>query len=330
MRTPSLLLIVTALLLLGQPARSAPTSQDAALAEALFRDAKKAIDGGDVVGACPKFEESQRLDPRPGTLLYVATCHEEQGKLAAAWAEYTEAAAQLAAQGDDRAEIAEQRAGQLEPRVPRVVILASEAGVVVTLDGRTIGRGALGTPLPLDAGQHAIRATAPGKQPYEVTVLLAAGHAKAPLRVEIPELASAAQTPRTEPEPDEPNTGASPLLVTGGVLTGIGAAGLVVGAVFGGLAIGHKNDGEEACADPGDGRPLQCSIEGEDALQASEQTALVSTIAMIAGGAVLGVGITLLLVAEPTGPEAAASGSVVTLDLGVGPRHAGAVLGVRF
>src|SRR5262249_55537702 len=51
-------------------------TRDPAAAEALFRQGRQAMEAKDFATACPKFAESQRLDPAVGTLMNWATCEE--------------------------------------------------------------------------------------------------------------------------------------------------------------------------------------------------------------------------------------------------------------
>jgi formylglycine-generating enzyme required for sulfatase activity len=87
--------------LLSTPALAQVSQADALAAESLFREAKDLVTGGKTAEACPKFAESQRLDPQIGTLLYLATCHSQEGKSATAWAEFLQAADQAARAHDE-------------------------------------------------------------------------------------------------------------------------------------------------------------------------------------------------------------------------------------
>lgn len=54
-------------------------AESSSTAETLFREGREAVKRGDYAVACPKFEESQRLDPANGTLLNLALCEEGWG-----------------------------------------------------------------------------------------------------------------------------------------------------------------------------------------------------------------------------------------------------------
>src|SRR5580692_11189003 len=83
----------------GSEARA--ESIDPAVADALFRKGREAAEKGDWATACPKFAESQRLDPAPGTLLNLADCEEHLGQLASAY-EHFKTAVETMAPSDDR------------------------------------------------------------------------------------------------------------------------------------------------------------------------------------------------------------------------------------
>ena len=249
----------------------AQSATDSAAAQALFEEARTLLKAGRAAEACPKLEESQRLDPGSGTLLNLARCYEQMGRVASAWNKYLEAASSAAAAGNAARESeARQRAAALRPRLPKLVItVASEAkdtpGLVVTRDGERVGAAQWGLAIPADPGDHTITASAPGRATWQaVTAVSGVGTTVAitvpALAVSAPEApptravtsAPAAAPPpvvvATEPAPSGLGTRRTLALVAGG----IGVVGIGVGTVFG---LKSKSDHDEA-AKYCDGRPF--------------------------------------------------------------------------
>ena len=104
---------------------------------------------GNFVEACPKLEESQRLDPKGGTLLNLAVCHQRVGKKATAWTEYRQALAQAVREGRPRrVELARARLEELDSELSRIVVIvpapARLDGLVIRLNGTAHRSGRLG------------------------------------------------------------------------------------------------------------------------------------------------------------------------------------------
>lgn len=127
---------------------------DGADAERLFREGRAAMLDGHFEEACAKLAESQHLDPRAGTLLNLAACHERQGKIATAWVEYGQAR-DLAEQvkQPERMRFAEERVAVLAPRVSWLRVDATD-DIRVSLDGNSLPKR--NEEFPIDAGAHVV------------------------------------------------------------------------------------------------------------------------------------------------------------------------------
>lgn len=155
---------------------AAPPRDETTVAQQLFDDGIALKDRGRFTEACPKLEESQRIDPGLGTQYHLADCYEKQGRSAAAWTLFGELARQAAVSGQkDRETVARDRAAELAPRVPRLVIAvpvdSDAGGLAISLDGVAAARASWNTPLPIDPGPHEIVARV-GKRTWRMAVMI--------------------------------------------------------------------------------------------------------------------------------------------------------------
>ncbi|MGK3984292.1 hypothetical protein WME99_14710 [Sorangium sp. So ce136] len=216
-RLLALAMFLAALVGGGRDARA-----DTAAAQALFDAARQLMAQGKYADACPKLEESQRLDPGIGTQFNLAACYEQLGRTASAWSTFLEVAGAAKAAGQlEREKVARQRATALEPKLIRLTVTApadAPADLQVKRDGALVGRAQWGTPVPVDPGKHTIEASAAGRAPFARTVDLARAGATetvaipplpagAPARVAAPPASGAAQP--TSGAAAQPTSGAA-------------------------------------------------------------------------------------------------------------------------
>lgn len=157
------------------PARAEPSTSDRAIAERLFEQAKEQLRANRVNAACESFAESQRLDPGSGTLLNLAACHEQEGKLASAWVEFREALPAIRRENrPDRLSFALDHLALIEPKLAYLTLMVPEMpggpAPTIRLDGRALGPAAWSVPIPVDEGWHEAAAQAPGGGPWRATI----------------------------------------------------------------------------------------------------------------------------------------------------------------
>jgi serine/threonine-protein kinase len=295
------ILITVGSLVATSSAWADPSPSDKAASDVLFKDAKKLIDEGRFNEACPKFEESQRLDPTPGTLLNLGDCYKSASppRNASAWGAYRQAEAMARQRGDAaRQDGAALRAQTVEPLLSKVTIDVPPAaripGLEVKWDGRPVGEGLFGSAFPVDAGEHAIVASAPGHKSWTGKGVVGANAATTNVAVPILPLGAPDPTPGSV-APGVPYWGTQRVLGLGIGVAGL--AGIVVGSIFGVKAANKNADSLPHCQ-PNNIKLCDATgvALGEDAFGA----AAVSTVGFIAGGLGLAGG-TILFLTAPSG-----------------------------
>jgi hypothetical protein len=273
-------------------------------AEMLFRDGVRLMDEGDYVAACPKLEASEELDTAVGTLLYLADCYEQSGRLASAWAGFSEAQSLSRAQNMvERERVAAERVAALEPRLSHVTLVVPgprPAGFSVRLGSAVVPEQSWGTALPIDPGEIELEAVAPGHEVFR-TRLQIPSEPGARISAVVPELQPLPQLlsfepvtapPRPAPRIERVDAGKTWRAV-GLTFVGVGAVGLVGGGVATVLAVRSNEESLSRCHS--DGR--LCTPRGVELRERAALQADVATISLAAGGSLVLTG--LLVYALP-------------------------------
>lgn len=140
---------------MGLPSVAHAEESAAQRGQRLFEEGRTLVDAGRAREACPKFEESDRLDPGGGTVLNLAICYEETGRFVAARAAFQDGLERAIRQNrKDREDIAREHLASVERRVASIVIV----GRVVTharVDGVRVDVEPGGR-LLVDPGAHVV------------------------------------------------------------------------------------------------------------------------------------------------------------------------------
>jgi hypothetical protein len=282
---------------------AAQPAADLAQAETLFQEAKELLKTRRYAEACPKLEESLRLDRATGTLIALAICHDGEGKSATAWTEFAEAAVAAQKNGrTDRIEFARERAralsaqlSRLEVRVPADV--ASVPGLQIKRDGVVLGTAVWSSSVPVDPGSHTIEASAPGMHPWASTVQVATRGDQQ--MVTVPPLEQLEARPVEAPRRDMAPPSGAAQRTTGWIVGGAGVAALGVGTYFGLRAISKHNQATDRCS------PTLCT--DPEAVRLNDNAKLsanISTVGVGLGIAGVAIGAILVLTAPTRRPDA--------------------------
>jgi hypothetical protein len=260
-------------------------------AGALFDRGVKDMLAGRYDTGCPAIAESQKLDPRPGTLFTLAECEAKWGKVASAYGHYGDyLALKLApdAKQGQRKEIAEKALADLLPRIPTITVTAPFE--VMRGDAKI----ELGVALKVDPGEHVFTG---GGKTERVTV--AEGDKKT-LVFEADQPAPPPPPPPPVTQPEKPKPVAivprpkdnRPLAYT---LGGVGLLTVGAGVVTGLMALDRNATLSDNCPSK------QCSATVNDprGLESERDTlGLVSTVCIAGGALAVGVAV-MILVRQP-------------------------------
>lgn len=337
-KVASFLAVLISLILAGSSARA-----EDATAEALYQEGRRAAAAKDWATACKKFRESHDREPAPGTLLNLADCEENQGKLLGALTHF-EAAARLFPAGHERSGYAKERAASVGRRVPKLTVRlhpASPTGTRVELDGKAIDAHVA---IPLDPGAHALLVAAPGRADVRSSIRLSEGESReievaagvvasstrpaetpepAPTQAP-PTMPPATSTPAPATSPQAPAPGAPPgpaagtenraasLRTAGWIGVGAGAASMGVGVIGAIITASAKSSADRNCTPA-------CNADGLDAQSRGKTWSAIGTAGFVVGSVGLLAGAGILLFVAPS--RSAAS------RVGIQPVAGGAALG---
>jgi hypothetical protein len=272
--------------------------------------------------------DSFRADPATGTLLALALCLDGQGKVASAWKAYNEVAIRSAREGrTDREKVARTKAGVLESQISLLTITVPPAmhdldGLEIRRNGGLVDSANWGKAIAVDGGTQQIEASAPGREKWRTSVVVAPkGDTKTvtvpPLEESEPAVATLARPPASDPppivttKPDPPSSNnvtapverPDPITATHlSALQGAGVATFVAGVAgigFGGFftlrAISKNKDSKAGC----DSNNV-CTAQGAQDRWDAHDAGNLATIGFIGGGVLTVGGAALYLLGRPS------------------------------
>ena len=318
----------------SRPASGQPVDLQArTAAEAAFLQGKEQLAAGDTAAACESFRKSQELDPQLGTNYNLGLCYEKLGRLASAWGIFSELAAVDTNKG--RKADAAKRVKAIAPRLVRVLVVVrgETPGLVIKRSGVDI-TAAIGVATPVDPGMEEVVAEAPGYKPWSAQISMAGEGTtitvEVPALEKLPEVIVEPPPPppdpiveiRKPPPPPPANPGRGRRIL-GLSMAGAGVVALGAGVFLGMSAQSSYDDATVECGgDVGDCRGDLAAARS--LVDTARSRALLSTISVAAGGALV-VGGAILYLTAPRGGERA-----VAVTPAVGGGQAGLLVHGRF
>lgn len=200
---------------------------------------------------------------------------------------------------------------EVDAAMPTVVVVArgpkgDQVGDVrVLVDGELVASTLDGKPLAIDPGKHRLRYERDGVDAVEEEVIINVGDHNRRLEptFKAPREPAGSTEPKAGPVSDggaEIPPPSGPVRWPAYLTIGLGGAGLVVGAITGGLALSAKGTLDEKCA-----TKATCPADAQEDIDTLSTMSTVSTVGFVVGGIVAAAGIVVVIALPGTKPTKA-------------------------
>jgi hypothetical protein len=309
-----------------------PSLSDRETARSLMDDGDAKRDKGDHRGALKSYEAADSIMHVPTTGLEVARAQAQLGLLLEARDTLGRVMRSAPKPGEPAPFSAARRAAEalsaeLGARIPSVTVLVTGAEASpppqILVDGEAVPPAAAQAPRKVNPGRHTVvvRSAAIEKN-AEVVV---SEHDARTVTIDLrPRAIGAPPSDEAEPKAGRPSSLPKALAIGG---FSLGVVGIGVGAVTGLMSLGKISDVKKECA----GNVCPTRLQSE--VDSARSLGLVSTIAFVAGGVGIGVGVVgVFLWGKPAGVEPRVEGAAaqgrpklppLTLSASVGPTWLG-------
>jgi len=324
-----------------------PSASDIANARALGVEGVELADKGDCTTAVDRLWRAESLYHAPTILGRLGECQVALGKLVAGTETLQRVVREPIGPKSPPAFVAARDRAQkvldaTMPKIPKIRIHVENAQIpnlVVKVDGDPVPLAGLDVDRLTDPGFHKVEASAPGYATATSVVTVGeGGKGQASLKLEPAQASTAPPTaPGATPAASAPAAAAAPPPAwsagpaptpgadEGGpsrvgpiVLLAVGGAGLIVGGVFGGLAIGKKSSLDSAC------QPKSaCPASSQGDIDALNTDATVATVGFAVGGAAVVAGGIWFFAGGRSKPKPAAPSARLVVRPYIGPGSAG-------
>ena len=276
------------------------SASDVAAARALGTEGLRLAESGNCAAAVDKLKRAEELHHAPTTLERLGECQISLGHYVDGTESLRRVVREHIPDGSPPVFFAAQtRANEaLEKALPHLAKVRIEVSgpppdaVTLTIDGAPASNATLGVERPIDPGAHTVEATAKGWKPASAKFKLDKGGARV--------VALTLEPNPNEPKVETPLVPVGPSTVTvtkrnyvpAIVDFGVTGVALVLGGVFGGVALAKKNDLVASC-----GGTTTCRSAQRPAFDDVTTFANISTVSFVVAGVAAATGVVLMLIA---------------------------------